>query len=87
MAHDHRVVVIQLWPSIIYDDCPICGHYRRLDHAVGWYCGPVRQNPGEQVPGWRGEAIAGGMSVCGECHDGFYAEQPASPLDVAHEAT
>ena len=64
----------------------MCGQYRRLDHAVGWYCGPVRQDPGELVPGWKGEAFAGGMSVCRECHDGFYAEQPTTPMDVANEA-
>ncbi len=68
-------VVIHLWRlERESGDCPMCDRYRHLTHAVGWYCGPVRQDPGEHVPGWRGEAVAGGMPVCRECHDGFYAE-------------
>ncbi len=60
-------------------ECPMCERYRHLNHAVGWYCGPVRQDPGEQVPGWKGEAIAGGMPVCQECHDTFYATPLSRP--------
>jgi hypothetical protein len=64
---DRTVTVIRLWepPS----DCGMCGRETFDKLAVGWFCGPVRQEPGEQVPGWKGEAIAGGMPVCRPCYD------------------
>jgi len=69
------VVIIDLWRlERESDECPMCDRYRHLTHAVGWYCGPVRENPGEVVPDWGPDAIAGGMSVCQPCHDEFYGE-------------
>lgn len=71
------VTILNLTPTIEWADCPMCGSFRRLTHAVGWYCGPVHEQPGEQVRGWSDGAIAAGMSVCRECHDGFYGESRA----------
>lgn len=70
-----EVINIELWGEAKRcGECPMCDRERRLDHAVAWFCGPVRVEIGEQVPGWKGEAIAGGMPVCKACHDGFYGE-------------
>lgn len=71
-------IVIHLW-GLHTDECPMCGRERVLSHAVGWFCGPVKADPGQQVPGWQGEAIAGGMPVCVECHDGFYGGPNHAP--------
>lgn len=67
------MITIDLWgQDRSSGDCPMCDRYRVLKHAVGWYCGPVKQDPGEHVPEWGPDAIAGGMVVCKECHDELY---------------
>lgn len=57
----------------------MCGEIRRLDHAVGWYCGPTQDEIGSVSTEYRGGddgtlAIVGGMTVCQSCHDGHYAK-------------
>jgi hypothetical protein len=51
--------------------CPMCEQERQLDHAVGWYCGPVKLDLGTRLP--NGDEV-GGMRVCRLCHDEFYGE-------------
>lgn len=57
------------WRSV---ECGICGDWDDHRHAVGWYCGPVKQDIGEPVPEWGPDAVAGGRIVCKSCHDCFY---------------
>ncbi len=67
------IVTILLWEPTC--ECGICERVGPWRHAVGWYCGPVDQDPGELVPGWGPDAIAGGRTVCRECHDRFYFQK------------
>jgi hypothetical protein len=77
--NDLPIVTIHLWPRVVpCAMCPAEGDHR---HAVGWYCGPVEQDPGQRVPGWGPDAVAGGMTVCRECHDTFYGIEPPAPPD------
>lgn len=66
-----RMSVIDLWGQCV-SECGICEAEGEHRHAVGWYCGPVKEDPGEPVPEWGHDAIAGGRSVCQPCHDSFY---------------
>jgi hypothetical protein len=71
------VVTIDLWGQ--HDvECGICEKWGPHRHAVGWYCGPVKEDIGEPVPSWGPDAIAMGRTVCQPCHDAFYAEPPAN---------
>ncbi len=58
-------------------ECGICEKWGPHRHAVGWYCEPVKQNPGEPVPEWGPDAIASGRVVCKSCHDRFYGLESA----------
>lgn len=66
-------ITIDLNEGRWWGDCPMCERERRLDHAVGWYCGPTRMDPGTKFVMPNGEeAEVGGMRVCRDCHDMFY---------------
>jgi hypothetical protein len=67
------VTVINMQEGLWWGDCPICWKYRRLDHAVGWYEGPVQVDPGTILPS--GDKV-GGRSVCKKCHDEHYRSAP-----------
>ena len=64
-----------------WGECPMCEQDRRLNYCVGWYEGPVRQDPGETLTLPNGEAVETcGMCVCRDCHDDFYEiAAPARP--------
>jgi hypothetical protein len=70
------VTVIDMNEGRYWDDCPMCGEYRRLDHAVAWYCGPTHDEIGSVSTEYRSgtdePAIVSGMCVCKECHDRHY---------------
>lgn len=71
-----NVTVVDLWSfERLPEYCPMCHRHRMLDRCVGWYCGAVKQYPGERVPEWGPGAVAGGMPVCRECYWGFYQER------------
>lgn len=72
MSDLHGWIVIDLHAERHWGDCPMCEEYRLKNRAVGWYCGPVKLDPGEPVPEWGPDAVAGGMCVCQPCHDKFY---------------
>jgi hypothetical protein len=71
------VIIIDLSEERHWGDCIMCGEYRRLDHAVAYYCGPTHDDIGsistEYVSGTDEPAIVGGMCVCKTCHDRHYA--------------
>lgn len=64
--------VIDLNEERNWGDCQMCGEYRRLDHAVAWYCGPTHDEIGSVTTEYNDGGIVGGMCVCKRCHDGFY---------------
>lgn len=66
------IYTIHLWgePG---SECGICEKWGPHRHAVGWYCGPVREDIGQPVPEWGPDAIAMGRTVCKTCHDEFYS--------------
>lgn len=69
---------IELWPNRA-GECPMCGDWRILNHAVGWYCGPTHDAIGSTSTEYKPsegetEAIVGGMGVCRQCHDDFHAK-------------
>lgn len=70
------IMVIDMNEGRYWGDCPMCGEERRLDHAVGWYCGPTKDEIGavstEYRSGTDEPAIVGGMCCCRGCHDKFY---------------
>lgn len=68
------VATIYLWgePGC---ECGICEQWTTDRYAVGWYCGPVKEDIGQPVPEWGSDAIAGGRVVCMPCHDKFYGVQ------------
>lgn len=45
------ILVLHLWgePG---SECGICEEYGPHRHAVGWYCGPVKEDIGQPVPEW-----------------------------------
>lgn len=69
-------ILIDMNEGRYWDDCPMCGQEWRLDHAVGWYCGPTLDEIGSVSTEYRGTseapAIVGGMCVCAACHDRHY---------------
>jgi hypothetical protein len=65
------MIVIDMQEGRRWGDCPICGEERRLDHAVGWYEGPVHEDIGTVL--WHGGEV-GGMRVCRACHDRHYGD-------------
>ena len=73
----YPIIVIDLQESLRWGNCPMCSEYRRLDHAVAWYCGPTRDEIGSVTTEYSDGGIVGGKSVCKPCHDQFYAEELA----------
>lgn len=75
-----EVIVTDLQEGRYWADCHMCGRYRRLDHAVAWYCGPTHDEIGSVSTEYCGEggepAIVGGMCVCKKCHDKHYEVRP-----------
>lgn len=71
------IYTIHLWgePG---SECGICEEFGPHRHAVGWYCGPVKEDIGAPVPEWGPDAIAGGRTVCKTCHDRFYGIAPGA---------
>lgn len=65
------IITIDLWGQHEVE-CGICGQWGDHRHAVGWYCGPVKEDIGQPVPEWGPDAIAAGRVVCKGCHDEFY---------------
>lgn len=76
-------IVIDLQEDRHWRDCPMCDRLRKMTHAVGWYCGPTHDEIGSVSTEYRScdgtPAIVGGMPVCKECHDGFYAVEMGEP--------
>jgi hypothetical protein len=71
---ERRIVVINLWDNDC-GECPMCDRERQLRNAVAWWCGPVRHEIGAKLELTDGTIQeVGGMPVCKECHDDFYAE-------------
>jgi hypothetical protein len=68
------VVVIDMQEERYWGECSMCEQYRRLDHAVAWYCGPTHDEIGSVTTEYTDGGIVGGMCVCKQCHDGHYAE-------------
>jgi hypothetical protein len=70
------ILVLHLWgePS---SECGICEEYGPHRHAVGWYCGPVKEDIGQPVHEWGPDAVAAGRTVCRTCHDRFYGIEPS----------
>jgi hypothetical protein len=64
------MAIIDLWGQT-ESECGICEAWGAHRHAVGWYCGPVKEGIGEPVPEWGPDAVAGGRTVCKACHDRF----------------
>lgn len=79
------VIVIDLNDEREWGDCVLCEKYRRLNWAVGWYCGPTRDEIGKPSTEYQGpDNIVGGMCVCRECHDSVYHND--DPHDTMMEA-
>ncbi len=70
-----NILTIDLNEGRQWGDCSMCGEERRLERAVGWWCGPRREDIGATLPNG---GTVGGMCVCRPCHDGFYSEAKAS---------
>jgi len=77
MTGDVLITVINMQEGLYWGDCCMCQRYKRLDHAVAYYCGPTHDEIGSvstEYTSDNGEpAIVGGMCVCRECHDNHYA--------------
>ena len=71
------IIIVDLQEGLHWGDCPICGEYRRMDHAVAWYCGPTHDEIGSVTTEYTDGGIVGGKSVCKSCHDTFYADEIA----------
>lgn len=67
------VTVIDMQEERYWGDCTMCRNYRRLDHAVAWYCGPTHDEIGSVTTEYTDGGIVGGMCVCKQCHDDHYA--------------
>lgn len=65
-------IVIDMQEGLSWGDCCMCGHHRRLDHSVGYYCGPTHDEIGSVTTEFTDGGIVGGMCVCKMCHDAFY---------------
>lgn len=76
LTAEQPIYTVYLWGEPACE-CGICNQWGPWRHAVGWYCGPVQEDPGEPVPEWGPDAIAGGRTVCQPCHDRFYRLTPA----------
>jgi hypothetical protein len=76
------VLVIDMQEGLKWGECSMCRKYRRLDHAVAWYCGPTHDEIGSVSTEYRSDngepAIVGGMRACKGCHDQHYATPPRS---------
>lgn len=71
-----RIILIDLNEQRYWADCHMCDQFRRLDHAVAWWCGPVHMEIGHQFTAMDGsEQTVGGMCVCKACHDQHYPEE------------
>lgn len=79
MGESSVVIVIDFNEERYWDDCAMCGRYRRLDHAVAWYCGPTHDEIGSVSTEYRScdgrPPIVGGMCVCRNCHERHYNEE------------
>jgi hypothetical protein len=64
--------VIDMQEGRYWGECPMCETEQRLDHAVGWCCGPTHDDIGTMSTEYRDTEV-GGMCVCKSCHDQFYA--------------
>lgn len=73
-----RILLIDLSEHLNWGDCAMCGLERRLDHCVGWYCGPTHDEIGSITTEYRDGGRVGGMCVCKECHDRFYDREGAA---------
>ena len=71
----YSVIVIDLNAEREWDDCNKCGDYRRLNHAIGYYCGFTHDPIGSVTTEYTTGGIVGGMLVCKECHDDFYSRR------------
>jgi hypothetical protein len=71
-----EVIVIDLCEERNWGICCMCDQYKRLDHAVAYYCEPTHDEIGSvstQYTSTDGKpAIVGGMCVCKGCHDIHY---------------
>lgn len=67
------IYVLDLNEARNWGDCPMCDQERRLDHAVGWCCGPTHDEIGSMSTEYRDTPV-GGMCVCKSCHDQFYRD-------------
>ncbi|MGA0564125.1 hypothetical protein ACO2RV_16900 [Ancylobacter sp. VNQ12] len=83
MAEPLPVYIIDLNEDRNWGECSICEKYKRLDHAVGWYCGPTHDEIGSITTEYSDGGVVGGMRVCRECHDGFYL--PLASTEAGHE--
>lgn len=74
---DGNVVLthIHLWPNTD-GECVLCEQWKRLDHAVAYYCEPTHDEIGSVSTQYTSSdgspAIVGGMQCCKECHDEHY---------------
>ncbi len=73
-----QIFVIDLNEERRWGDCLMCDGYRRLDHAVAWYCGPTHDAIGSVTTEYTDGGIVGGMCVCKSCHDQHYSTERAS---------
>lgn len=65
-----RVRVIHLSETEV--ECCICGEDTPPTHAVGYCCGPTRDEIGTESTEYPGHEV-GGMPACQKCHDEFYS--------------
>lgn len=77
MSEPLPFITIQLDGDREMGDCAMCGNYRRLNHAVAWYCGPTHDEIGEVTTEYSDGGIVGGMCVCKSCHDEHYGLGPS----------
>lgn len=67
------ITIIDMQAGRYWRKCPMCNQAQRLDHAVGWYCGPTHDEIGSITTEYMDGGEVCGMSVCKGCHDAFYA--------------
>lgn len=74
------LIIIHLWPREV--DCALCDTVGDHRYAIGWCCGPTKDEIGSESSEYPGH-IVGGMTVCKPCHDSFYA--PPSSADSSKD--
>lgn len=65
-------IIVDLNEGRRWGECLMCEDYKRLDHAVGYYCGPTHDPIGSVSSEYNDGGIVAGRCVCKECHDDFY---------------